>query len=34
MGTLIHLELYKLRTVRAPLILLGLSQLVIIGGGR
>jgi ABC-2 type transport system permease protein len=32
MGTLIHLELYKLRTVRAPLILLGLSQLVIIGG--
>jgi ABC-2 type transport system permease protein len=32
MGNLIHLELYKLRTVRAPLILLGLSQLVIIGG--
>jgi ABC-2 type transport system permease protein len=32
MGSLIHLELYKLRTVRAPLILLGLSQLVIIGG--
>jgi ABC-2 type transport system permease protein len=32
MGNLIHIELYKLRTVRAPLILLGLSQLVIIGG--
>lgn len=32
MGNLISLELYKLRSVRAPLILLGLSQLVIIGG--
>lgn len=32
MGTLIHIELYKLRTVRAPLVLLGLSQLLIIGG--
>jgi len=32
MGTLIHLELYKLRTVRAPLVLLGLSQLLIVGG--
>jgi len=32
MGKLIHLELYKLRTVRAPLVLLGLSQLLIIGG--
>jgi ABC-2 type transport system permease protein len=32
MGTLIHLELYKLRTVRAPLVLLGLSQLLIIAG--
>lgn len=32
MGTLIQLELYKLRTVRAPLVLLGLSQLLIIGG--
>jgi ABC-2 type transport system permease protein len=32
MGPLIHLELYKLRTVRAPLVLLGLSQLLIVGG--
>ena len=32
MGKLIHLELYKLRTVRAPLVLLGLSQLLIVGG--
>ena len=32
MGNLILLEIYKLRTVRAPLVLLGLSQLVIIGG--
>jgi ABC-2 type transport system permease protein len=32
MGTLIHIELYKLRTLRAPLVLLGLSQLLIIGG--
>ncbi|HWJ83154.1 MAG TPA: hypothetical protein VNS55_13035 [Nocardioides sp.] len=32
MRTLIHLELYKLRTVRAPLVLLGLSQLLIVGG--
>jgi ABC-2 type transport system permease protein len=32
MGTLIHLELYKLRTVRAPLVLLALSQLLIVGG--
>jgi ABC-2 type transport system permease protein len=32
MGALAHLELLKLRTVRAPLVLLGLSQLDIIGG--
>lgn len=32
MGRLIHLELYKLRTVRTPLVLLGLSQLLVIGG--
>ncbi|MBW8750043.1 MAG: hypothetical protein JF565_01290, partial [Propionibacteriales bacterium] len=32
MTTLIHLELYKLRTVRAPLVLLALSQLVVAGG--
>ena len=32
MGKLIHLELYKLRTVRAPLVLLALSQLLIVGG--
>jgi ABC-2 type transport system permease protein len=32
MTTLIRLELYKLRTVRAPLVLLALSQLLIIGG--
>jgi ABC-2 type transport system permease protein len=32
MGKLIHLELYKLRTVRTPWVLLALSQLLIIGG--
>src|SRR5689334_24900564 len=32
MGKLIHIEFYKLRTVRAPLLLLALCQLVIIGG--
>jgi ABC-2 type transport system permease protein len=32
MGKLIQLELYKLRTVRAPLVLLVLSQLLIVGG--
>ena len=32
MGKLIHLELYKLRTVRAPWVLLALSQLLIVGG--
>jgi ABC-2 type transport system permease protein len=32
MGNLIHLELSKLRTVRAPWVLLGLSQLLIVGG--
>ena len=32
MAKLIHLELYKLRTVRAPLVLLALSQLLIVGG--
>jgi ABC-2 type transport system permease protein len=32
MDALIHIELYKLRTVRAPLLLLAVSQLVIIGG--
>jgi len=32
MGKLIRLELYKLRTVRAPLVLLALSQLLIVGG--
>ncbi|MEV6012337.1 hypothetical protein AB0M29_36730 [Streptomyces sp. NPDC051976] len=32
MGLLIHIEMYKLRTVRAPLILLALSQLIIVGG--
>jgi ABC-2 type transport system permease protein len=32
MGKLILLELYKLRTIRAPLVLLALSQLLIVGG--
>lgn len=32
MTNLIRLELYKLRTVRSPLVLLGLSQLVIVAG--
>jgi len=32
MGKLIYLELHKLRTVRAPLVLLALSQLLIVGG--
>jgi ABC-2 type transport system permease protein len=32
MGKLIKIEIYKLRTVRAPLVLLALSQLLIIGG--
>jgi ABC-2 type transport system permease protein len=32
MGTLIHLELYKLRTVRSTLVLLVVSQLVIAAG--
>jgi ABC-2 type transport system permease protein len=32
MGKLIHVELYKLHTTRAPLILLALSQLIIAGG--
>jgi ABC-2 type transport system permease protein len=32
MAKLVLLELYKLRTVRAPWVLLGLSQLLIIGG--
>jgi ABC-2 type transport system permease protein len=32
MGTLIHIELDKLRTLRAPFVLLGLSQLLIVGG--
>jgi ABC-2 type transport system permease protein len=32
MGKLIRLELYKLRTVRAPWVLLALSQLLIVGG--
>src|SRR4051794_29789264 len=32
MRKLIHVELYKLHTTRAPLILLALSQLIIAGG--
>jgi ABC-2 type transport system permease protein len=32
MGKLIQIEIYKLRTVRAPLVLLALSQLLIVGG--
>jgi ABC-2 type transport system permease protein len=32
MAKLIQLELHKLRTVRAPLVLLALSQLLIVGG--
>lgn len=32
MGKLIHIELYKLRTVRAPLLLLAISQIIIVGG--
>src|SRR5689334_18140261 len=32
MGKLIHIEFYKLRTVRAPLLLLALCQLVVVAG--